>query len=277
MLESTRIYKPIMKSTVVGKRFSLVPFLAVAFWIFPSIAKSNPIPIERELPFKFISFLVKDAKSEQPLSEGREDISFEQGFMTKATRYWAFGDSEKKLIQEETCSFQLKSLRPRSYKFHNFKTGEFVSLSGPTENSFADRLQYKELAEKPEVSGTFLWQPGLILGKTLHHGIVRAWSKLHSSKFEPFPLYLPMKRNQYLFRAVRKSEASSENSTMHRIALEPDNWAVRQLTPPMFFYYAEKNNLPTLVRYEGPTTVVVDKDSDRKVIIEFAYDTEIPR
>ena len=84
-----------------------------------------------------------------------------------------------------------------------------------------------------------------------------------------------MKRDQYVFRVSKKSDKTAGDVVTRVISLEPDNWAFRQLAPSMLFFYAEKNGVPTVVRYEGPTTVTVDKDSDRKVVIEFAYDSEI--
>ena len=56
------------------------------------------------------------------------------------------------------------------------------------------------------------------------------------------------------------------------VSLELDNWALRQLAPSMMFYYRERDGLPVLERYEGPTTVVIDNDANRKVIIDFQYE-----
>jgi hypothetical protein len=223
-----------------------------------------------ELPYKGINFVVKDAVSKQPISEGREEILSENGFMTKKTTYWLAGDAQKKLIQEETCSFELNSLRPRYYKFQNFRTGEFVSLSGASVDSFAEKLDYRDSSTKPELTVAFKWQPDTVFGKTLHHLIVRAWDKLIKDQHQSFPLYVPMKRDQYMFRVVRKSDAQKSISI---ISLEPDNWAFRQLAPAMLFYYEERNKIPTLVRYEGPTTVDIDNKPDRKVLIEFGYES----
>jgi hypothetical protein len=252
-------------------------FLSLHFFVafYGSSTHANPVSVDMELPYKYISFIVKDAKTGKPISEGREDLKQENGYMTKTTKYWLFGDHNKSVIQEETCSFELKSLRPRYYKFQNAKTGEFVSLSGLNESAFAENLRYKDAADKPEVSGTFAWKSGMIFGKTLHHLIVRSWSKLVKNEHESFPLYVPMKRDQYVFRVSKKSDKTTADVVTRVISLEPDNWAFRQLAPSMLFFYAEKNGVPTVVRYEGPTTVTVDKDSDRKVVIEFAYDSDI--
>ena len=57
------------------------------------------------------------------------------------------------------------------------------------------------------------------------------------------------------------------------ISLELDQWALRQLAPSMLFMYKEVSGVPRLERYEGPTTVTIDGDPDRKVRIEFRYQT----
>jgi hypothetical protein len=239
-------------------------------------ATSQKVTDNADLPFRFISFVVKDAQTDRPLSEGREDISFQNGVMTKSTSYWRFGDSKKDVIQEEVCSFAIGSLRPIKYRFQNKITGEVVELNGDANAQFAERLIYQGSAGAPKVEGSFSWQNGMIFGKTLHHLIVRSWGSLLEGRSQAFTLFVPMKRDDFRFRVIKKESSIGEpKNLLHLISLEPDNWAVRQLAPAMRFYYSDKEAVPMLMRYEGPTTVVVDNDANRKVVIEFAYDREI--
>lgn len=243
----------------------------LAFSFVVRAAEADKLALD--LPYKAINFVVMDANSKRPISEGRETIVVENGFMTKNTTYWRSGDASKKTIQEETCSFELKTLRPRYYKFQNSETGESVYLGAENRDSFAEKLVYRDSLTKPENSLPFKWEPNLVFGKTLHHIIVRSWEKLVGGQHEAFQLYVPMKRDQFKFRVVKKSDAMTGDKPVKIISLEPDNWAFRQLAPSMFFHYEEKNKVPTLIHYEGPTTVVIDNKPDRKVTIDFNYES----
>jgi hypothetical protein len=219
--------------------------------VFPTAGQSQGDM--QELPYKRINFLVRDKDSSAPISEGKEEILFKDGLMTKKTLYWLAGDKEQKIIQEETCSFELTTLRPLSYQFRNFATGESVVLSGLNVTSFADKLTYRDALDKQEVTVPFKWQQNLIIGKTLHHLIVRSWENFTKNESKSFPLYVPMKRDLYMFRVTPISAAKKSDENVKVISLEPDNWAFRQLAPSMFFHYEKRNNIPTLVKYEGPT------------------------
>lgn len=238
-----------------------------------AFASDGGDPHARELPYKVIKFVVIDAESRQAISEGEERISFDGGFISKDTVYWRAGDAQKKTIQEESCSFELKTLRPRYYKFQNQGSGESVVLSGDSKEAFAEKLLYRDTLSKPEVSIPFKWRPELIIGKTLHHVIARSWPTLIEGKPRSFELFVPMKREQYSFRVSKKSEAKDGGDLVRTISLEPDNWAFRQLAPAMLFHYSQRGETPTLIRYEGPTTVNIDNKPDRKVIINFAYES----
>lgn len=222
-----------------------------------------------ELPFKAINFSVLDWKTKKPISDGTETINYSDGVISKKTIYWRPGDKNN-IIQEESCSFDIKTLRPKAYKFTNKFTGESVLLSG--RGYWADSINYRESQSRPEVVTPFPWEPKLIIGKTLHHLIVRAWSVLQDGQSKSFPLFVPMARDQYGFRVVKRKNASLNGATATVLSLELDNWALRQLAPEMLFYYVERSNLPLLERYEGPTTVVTDENKDKKVTIEFSYE-----
>ena len=249
---------------------NLIRFGGLQF-AFVGALMGQEIPPEKELPFKKIRFTVSDAKTGKGLTRGVETIELNDGVLSKNTTYWPV-DDEKNIIQDESCAFDVKTLRPRSYSFRNKFSGESVTMSGSGSSPWSEKIFYREAVNKPEVVTPFTWNPDIIIGKTLHHVIVRSWKLLSQGGARTFDLFVPMKRDQFKFRVVKKASPQEDDPRSMTVSLELDNWALRQLAPSMLFYYRERDGLPVLERYEGPTTVVIDNDANRKVIIDFQYE-----
>jgi hypothetical protein len=226
---------------------------------------------ENELPFKAIHFEVRDMKSGKQISHGTETINRVGDTISKETIYW-LGSDKNSIIQREEATFALATLRPKNYRFENVQSGEFVSLTAAASNSDDVVIHYRPATGAKEETTQILWNSDLILGKTLHHVIVRAWDSLLKGAPWTFPLFVPMKRDKYNFRVISRSKPSAPDS-LTTISLEIDQWALRQLAPEMLFMYRKISGVPRLERYEGPTTVNVDNNPDRKVIIEFKYES----
>jgi hypothetical protein len=248
----------------------LVFFCAALLWGKGLFA--NSIAPEQELPFRTIFFQVKDPKDGKLLSNGTEKIVVEKGLISKETLYY-LGEDKTKVIQSETCTFDLATLRPVTYSFLNSITGEKVSINLPPPPALDGQVEYQASTTKPASPFKIKWNESMAIGKTLHHIIVRAWNDLLQGKSRAFQLYVPIKQDQYSFRVIKADKDkkySAEDTVL--ISLELDNWALRQLAPSMNFYYSSKSKVPQLVRYEGPTTVVLDDDTDKKVTIDFQYE-----
>ena len=247
-----------------GQRF----FEFACFWI-SSASLAAPLDPALELPFKAIHFEVRDLKSGKELSRGTETISRQGDQLSKETVYWLWSNPNT-IIQKEVATFSLTNLRPQAYRFENFQSGESVSLTSDASNSKNILILYRPTKGAKEEATKIEWSDSLVIGKTLHHVIVRAWEALSKGEPKAFPLFVPMKRDQYNFRVISRPKSKSHDGWT-AISLELDQWALRQLAPSMLFMYKEVEGVPRLERYEGPTTVNIDGDADRKVIIDFRY------
>ena len=230
-----------------------------------------PVAPENELPFKAIYFEVRDLKSGKELSRGTETIDRRGDLLAKETTYWLASD-QNTIIQKEQATFSLSSLQPQTYRFENFQSGELVTLVSKAPDSKDIAILYRPTKGAKEETTQIKWTSDLVIGKTLHHVIVRAWDSLIKGDPRAFPLFVPMKRDQYKFRVISRPMPKTSDG-LTAISLELDQWALRQLAPSMLFMYKEVSGVPRLERYEGPTTVTIDGDPDRKVRIEFRYQT----
>lgn len=237
-----------------------------------SIASAQPTLLaqESELPFKKIIFRVLDIKSHNELANGIETIAYKNGSITKNTEYYT-PDKNRTIIQTELATTILANLTINEYRFKNNQTGEQVELS-MTSPPLATVSYTQKRDEKPQKS-EYRWTDRTIIGKTLHHFIVRNWASLIAGKSPDFDLYVPMKRDQFKFRVRKDRDVQIKDQTAHVVSLEPANWAIRALVPRMDFFYAVKNGVPVLVRYEGATTVAINGDDKREVAIEFSYES----
>jgi hypothetical protein len=231
---------------------------------------TNLYSLEQELPFKKIIFTVLDIKTKKPLATGFETISIQSGQITKNTEYYSV-PPKRSLIQSELAVSDLKTLTLQQYRFNNIQTGENVELAMATPPTA--RLVYKSSSVSKPENFEYQWTSRTIVGKTLHHFIVRNWINLLDGKSPEFDLFVPMKRDHFKFRVRHDREAAFQSAPLSVISLEPSNWAIRALVPRMEFFYALKNGLPVLKRYEGRTTVTIDGDDQREVAIEFDYET----
>jgi hypothetical protein len=135
------------------------------------------------------------------------------------------------------------------------------------------RLKYTaKTNDKPE-NFEYRWSSQTVVGKTLHHYIVRNWANLLGGKSPEFELFVPMKRDHFKFRVRRDRDVKLRDLQAHVISLEPSNWAIRALVPRMYFFYTVKSGIPVLVRYEGATTVAINGDDKKEVAIEFEYES----
>ncbi len=233
-------------------------------------AQTSPLAQESELPFKKIIFRVLDIKSHNELASGIETIAYKNGSITKNTEYYTT-DKNRTIIQTELATTTLANLTINEYRFKNNQTGEQVELS-MTSPPLATVSYTQKRDEKPQKS-EYRWTDRTIIGKTLHHFIVRNWASLIAGKSPDFDLYVPMKRDQFKFRVRKDRDVQIKDQTAHVVSLEPANWAIRALVPRMDFFYAVKNGVPVLVRYEGATTVAINGDDKREVAIEFTYES----
>ena len=225
---------------------------------------------ESELPFKKIMFRVLDIKTNHELASGIETIAYKDGSITKNTEYYAT-DKNRSIIQTEFANTTLKNLTINAYKFKNNETGELVELS--MVNPPVAMVNYMEKKDSKPQKSEYRWTDRTIIGKTLHHFIVRNWTGLIAGKSPDFDLYVPMKRDQFKFRVRKDRDVKIKDELAHVVSLEPANWAIRALVPRMDFFYTVKNGVPVLVRYEGATTVAINGDDKREVAIEFSYES----
>lgn len=225
---------------------------------------------ESELPFKKIMFRVLDIKTNNELANGIETIAYKNGSITKNTEYYA-ADKNRSIIQTELASTNLANLTINEYRFKNNQTGEQVELA--MSNPPVALVSYTQKKDDKPQKSEYRWTDRTIIGKTLHHFIVRNWTILSAGKSPDFDLYVPMKRDQFKFRVRKDRDVQIKDQVAHVVSLEPANWAIRALVPRMDFFYAVKNGVPVLVRYEGATTVAINGDDKREVAIEFSYET----
>jgi len=229
----------------------------------------TPVDVEQELPFKKIIFKVLDPKSGEELAWGEETIQCREKILTKSTQYYLPGAS-KKVIQTESSVANLENLQVREYKFSNESTGERVDLS-MAQPPIAELVYVEKPNKNPERS-QYKWTDRTIIGKTLHHYIVRKWNDIIRDAAPDFDLFVPMKRDYFGFRLRKDGETKIRGQIAQVISLEPKNWAIRKLVPRMHFHYVVINGIPQLVRYEGATTVAINGDETREVAIEFNYE-----
>jgi hypothetical protein len=235
-----------------------------------ALAQSMPAGYESELPFKKIIFRVIDLKTNTELANGIETIDYKNGSITKNTEYYDV-DKNRSVIQTELATTNLASLIINEYRFKNIQTGEEVELSmSAPPVAMVTYIPKKD--DKPQKS-QYRWTDRTVIGKTLHHFIIRNWKALIAGKSPDFELYVPMKRDQFKFRIRKDRDVQFKDQTAHVVSLEPANWAIRALVPRMDFFYTMKNGIPLLVRYEGATTVAINGDDKRDVAIEFTYES----
>ena len=251
---------------------SYITLVSVIFYLnFFAVAFSQeiiPVSVEKELPFKKITFKVLDLKSGGELAWGEETIECHENLLKKSTLYYLPGTG-KKVIQSESSVVSLDRLQVKEYMFSNGTTGEKVDLT-MREPPVAE-LVYVEKPNKSPERSRYKWTERTIIGKTLHHFIVRKWNDLIRDERPEFDLFVPMKRDSFGFRVRRERETKLGGQVAQVISLEPQNWAIRKLVPRMNFYYVVVDGLPRLSRYEGATTVAINGDSDREVAIDFDY------
>ncbi len=245
--------------------------VSLLFGFLSAACLAAPVAPENEIPYKAIHFEVRDLKSGKNLSNGTETINRRGDQLSKETIYW-LGLDKSTVIQRELATFSLSTLKPQDYQFENLQSGESVSLAQVSPNSDDIMIRYRPAKGLKDETTQIRWTSDLVLGKTLHHVIVRAWEALLNGKSRAFPLFVPMKRDHYRFRVISRSKVKRPDDTQ-TISLELDQWALRQLAPEMLFIYKEVSGVPRLERYEGPTTVTIDGDADRKVVIDFSYQT----
>jgi hypothetical protein len=251
-------------------RLVFLPLLSSVFAFATAYSQEVAPPPEQELPFKKIIFRVLDIKTNAPLALGVETIEVTHGKITKNTDYFTAGKS-RDVIQSESATTDLKNLTISEYKFKNSQTGEQVELLMPSPP--LARLKYTaKTNDKPE-NFEYRWSSQTVVGKTLHHYIVRNWANLLGGKSPEFELFVPMKRDHFKFRVRRDRDVKLRDLQAHVISLEPSNWAIRALVPRMDFFYTVKSGIPVLVRYEGATTVAINGDDKKEVAIEFEYES----
>jgi hypothetical protein len=226
------------------------------------------IGFDKELPFKKITFKVLDPKSGAELAWGEESIDYQETAIKKSTVYYRPGPT-KKIIQSESSVVSLDTLQVKEYMFSNDTTGEKVDLT--MRQPPVAELVYVEKPNKAPERSQYKWTEQTIIGKTLHHFIVRKWNDIIRDRRPEFVLFVPMKRDSFGFRLRKEREAKLGGQVAYVISLEPQNWAIRKLVPRMDFYYVVVEGLPRLSRYEGATTVAINGDSDREVAIDFDY------
>ena len=237
----------------------------------PMFSSEQPgIPPEQELPFRKINFKVLDLKTNETLALGEETIIVASGNISKNTEYYTLG-KRRSIIQVEAAKSNLSDLTISEYKFRNLQTGESVELTMPTPPTA--RLTYTPKASEKPQKFEYKWTPKTIVGKTLHHFIVRHWQDLLAGRSPEFALFVPMKRDQFKFRVRVDREIKVRDQQTRVVSLEPANWAMRALVPRMDFFYAIRNGLPVLIRYEGATTVAINGDDQKEVAIEFEYES----
>lgn len=255
------------------KQKKLLPIFVISTLITatPLLAsKGSELTPEGELPFKKILFRVVDLKSNQPIAHGVETINIDDGKITKNTEYYTPG-KRSSIIQSEVATSNLKNLAVSEYRFKNNHTGEQVELlmKAPP----VARLTYIAKASDPPQQFEYRWSDRTVVGKTLHHFIVRNWRHLLDGKSPEFELFVPMKRDHFKFRIRRDREVKINDQMTQLISLEPANWAIRAFVPRMEFFYVTRQGLPVLVRYEGATTVTINGDDKREVVVDFEYES----
>jgi steroid 5-alpha reductase family enzyme len=237
-------------------------------------APARASEFQKELPFKRIEFVVKDLAKQEVLSVGRETIVFEGDVISKNTEYFLTSTlpaDDKESVQTEQSKVQLSDLRILDYYMINRQVGEEVKLA-PVNGSEKYQAEYRPKKDTPMTKDQIEWTKKMIVGKTLHHLIVRKWSEIKQSKDVEFRLLVPMKRDSFSFRVRKSSDITDKNKiTTSVLSLEPTNWAIRSLVPKMDFHYQVLDSLPTLVRYEGATTIPINGDDKRLVSIDFSY------
>ena len=251
-------------------RFAFLSLLSLVCAITPLASQEAALTPEQELPFKKINFRVLDIKTNAPLATGIETIVISSGKITKNTEYFT-ADKGRSVIQSEFATTDLKNLTINEYKFKNNQTGEQVELSMPVPP--LARLKYVAKTNDKSENFDYRWSNQTVVGKTLHHYIVRNWMGLLGGKSPEFELFVPMKRDHFKFRVRRDRDVKLKDQQAHVISLEPANWAIRALVPRMDFFYAVKSGVPVLVRYEGATTVAINGDDQKEVAIEFEYES----
>lgn len=222
-----------------------------------------------DIPYSKITFEVYDAKSKDLISSGIESIQFDGITIQKTTQYFS-ANSPQKLLQTEECLFENKSLRIINYSMSNEATGETVLLKMPVDSKEAV-VTYKPNSKSKVEESVYKWTDQSVVGKTLHHIIVRQWRSILKDDYALFDLFVPMKRDHFAFRVRKDSTYVKDSVTYHVLSLEPQNWAIRSLVPKMDFHYHEVDGVPRLDHYEGATTITVDGKEDRKVTIDFHY------
>ena len=246
----------------------LIGFGLIAGSSLASAQEIQPLDVLKELPFKKITFKIRDPKSGEELAWGEEAIQCRDKTLTKSTQYYLPGDT-KKVIQSETSVANLDNLQVLDYKFSNATTGEQVELT--MKKPPVAEISYVEKLEKKPERSEYKWTERTIIGKTLHHFIIRKWNEIIRGNEPDFDLFVPMKRDYFGFRVRKDREAKVGGKTTQVISLEPKNWAIRKLVPRMQFHYAVVDGIPRLVRYEGATTVAINGDDSREVTIDFDY------
>ncbi|MCX6124775.1 MAG: hypothetical protein NTV34_08505, partial [Proteobacteria bacterium] len=221
-----------------------------------------------ELPFSMIKFRVTDKKTNKEISWGEETLKYQNKVLTKSTEYFPPG-TERKIIQIETSVVDLDDLKVSDYLMGNKLSGEQAILKMTDGKSAV--VTYQETPDKKATESRYQWSEKTIIGKTLHHYIVRHWNDIVSKKPTDFDLFVPMKQKEFGFRTKLLRTYDKAGTFYHVISLEPQNWAIRAFVPQMDFHYAVINGLPRLDHYEGATTITIDGDDKRIVTIDFTY------
>ena len=222
-----------------------------------------------DIPYSKITFEVYDAKSKDLISSGTESIQFDGKNIQKTTQYFS-ADSQHRLLQTEDSQFDDKTLRIINYSLSNESTGESVLLKMPVGSDDA-AVTYKANAKSRAEENTYKWTSQSVIGKTLHHIIVRQWQSILKDEPAKFELFVPMKRDHFAFRVRKDSSYTKDGVKYYVLSLEPQNWAIRSLVLQMDFHYREADGVARLDHYEGATTITIDGKEDRKVTIDFHY------
>ena len=179
-----------------------------------------------------IKFSIHDPKSDKQYFTGYEDITHNEGKVTKKAFYY---DDKKKLLQTEFVVFDQNTLKVLDYDYDNRITGEASKLNVVGNKV---KITYVEKAgEKPKL-GEMSWEDNMYHGKTFHQLILRNWKTLSQGKEYDFSLLIPYRFESIDFQIVNKGKTKKDGKEVTTIAIEPDSFLIRQFAPKLEAEYA---------------------------------------
>jgi len=205
-------------------------------------------------------FKVVDLANKKTIMEGDETVSQKAHETLKVTQY---RDLQGKLVQKESIVFDSQTLTTTSFQSENFAVGEKINLQ---KNGDSYKLTYKESKDSTESNHIIEPIGKKVIGKVLHNLTVRNWEKLMAKVGVALELLVPSQQKSFDFNLVQ----SEETEGILKLSLEPDSWLIRKLVDSMYFYYS-KTSSPLLIKYEGPTTVLLKDGYPDKIRIDFTY------